>query len=218
MSIGKPSPISALLRDHYENTFELHGPVAKGVDWGAEEDVVLRYEKMLEVIQRDASSVDAGCSILDVGCGYGGLLEHVKRSGLSINYTGIDLCENMITHARQRHDDNAFIIGDILTYDISCSFDYVVCSGVLTQKLTASIQEMDRFANRMICRMFELCRRGIAFNIMSTKVNFMVSNLYYRHPVDMLAYCLSQVTDNVIVDHAYRLYEYTTYLYRQGGR
>lgn len=49
---------------------------------------------------------------------------------------------------------------------------------------------------------------------MTTKVNYMVENQYYRNPVELFAYCLAEITNKVRIDHAYPLYEYTVYLYR----
>jgi 2-polyprenyl-3-methyl-5-hydroxy-6-metoxy-1,4-benzoquinol methylase len=175
--------ITAALKQHYSTTFAEHGATARGVDWGRDADVALRYDKMLAVLE--TANVDGGearsrASLLDVGCGYGGLFAHASERQIRLDYTGID----------------------------------VVCNGILTQKLTTSIREMDVYAQAMIKRMFELCRRGIAFNLMTNKVNFTVENLYYRSPVELLAYCLADITDRVRLDHSYKLYEYTVYLYR----
>ena len=46
---------------------------------------------------------------------------------------------------------------------------------------------MEAFARRLVRKLFDLCRYGIAFNMMSTRVNFMAPNLYYQNPVEMLA-------------------------------
>jgi hypothetical protein len=62
--------------------------------------------------------------------------------------------------------------------------DYVVCAGILTMKLTASILDMNKYAARLIRKMFALCKVGIAFDIMTNQVNFMAENAYYRSPRD----------------------------------
>ena len=45
-----------------------------------------------------------------------------------------------------------FIHGDILDHSFNRKFDYVVCNGILTQKLEATGLEMDQFATRLIRR------------------------------------------------------------------
>jgi hypothetical protein len=121
----------------------------------------------------------------------------------------------MIASAREKYVDAEWLVGDILNIEGSRKFDYVVCNGILTQKLEASIREMDEYLKHLVTRMFELCRVGVAFNVMTTYVNFTAPNLYYRNPAELLAWCMSQLTPRVRLDHAYPLYEYTVYLYRE---
>ncbi|MDV7400003.1 hypothetical protein RZS08_51785, partial [Arthrospira platensis SPKY1] len=86
-------------------------------------------------------------------------------------------------------------------------YDFVVCNGVLTQKLHHSIAEMTAYAHRLLRAMFAHADVGIAFNVMSTHVNFMAPNLYYRSPVELLAWCLQELSPRVRLDHAYPLFE-----------
>jgi len=122
----------------------------------------------------------------------------------------------MIDHAAHALPDASFLCGDVFEYAPPERFDYAVCNGILTQKLETSTAAMDAYAERLIKKMFSLCRRGIAFNVMSTSVNFVAENLYYRDPADLLTWCLAKVTNRVRLDHLYPpLHEYTLYLYRE---
>ena len=94
-------------------------------------------------------------------------------------------------------------------------YDYVVCNGIMTQKLKASNIDMDKFSNLLIKKMWSLCNVGIAFNVMSTHVNHQVENLYYRNSIELLGWCTSELTSKFKIDASYKLwYEYTVYLYR----
>jgi hypothetical protein len=84
-------------------------------------------------------------------------------------------------------------------------------------KLTASILDMNRYANGLIRKMFALSKVGVAFDIMSNQVNFMVENSYYRSPIEIFAFCLSELSTKVAVDHAYERYEYTTYVFHENA-
>ena len=53
---------------------------------------------------------------------------------------------------------------------------------------------------------------------MTTHVNYQADNLYYRNPAELLAWCMSELTPRVRLDHAYPLWEYTLYLHRDGAR
>ena len=204
--------ISKALEAHYTAKFLEHGATPAGVDWGRSEDVQLRYDKMLEVAQGRPST--GAETWLDVGCGYGGLLEHARTRERSLRYTGIDVSAPMIESARRQFPGAQFFHVDALEFRPETTFDYVVCSGILTQKLTASSRDMDVFAQQLIRTMFGLCTVGIAFNVMSTKVNFTVPNLYYKSPLELLGFCIETVTPRVRLDHAYPLYEYTLFLYK----
>ena len=206
------NPISKALEQHYSATFSRHGASSEGVDWGSDEArMFLRYEKMLSV---GAFAAGNRASLLDVGCGYGGLQQFAIRRNIDLDYTGIDVAGNMIEWAGAHIPSGNFIHGDILDYKFARRFDYVVCNGILTQKLEAARTEMDQFANQLIRQMFSLCMVGIAFNVMTTKANYYAANLYYRDPAELFSWCASEVTPHIKLDHSYPLYEYTIYLYR----
>ena len=206
--------ITKKMKIHYSETFEKYGANVRGVDWGGGEvgdiwKLNLRYEKMLEVI---TDSTKGDISILDVGCGYGGLYQFALDKGLQLDYTGIDVCRNMIHYATNHNQNGVFICEDILAYDPQKKFDYVICNGILTQKLGAGIREMDIYARKLIHRMWDLSNRGIVFNIMKSQVDFMKESLYYKSPLEIMGFCMT-LTDKFIVDSAYPLYEYCVYLY-----
>src|ERR1700693_5630281 len=205
-------PISEALRQHYSAKFSAHGPSSEGVDWGPDESkMLLRYAKMLNVL---GSGTLSKPSLLDVGCGYGGLLIHALANRIALDYAGIDVAENMIEWAAAHLPSGRFVHGSILSHCFDTDFDYVVCSGILTQKLEALRSDMDQFAAQLIRTIFPACKYGIAFNVMTTEANYFAKNLYYRNPAELLSWCLSEITPHIRVDHAYPLYEYTLYLYR----
>jgi ubiquinone/menaquinone biosynthesis C-methylase UbiE len=204
--------VSKSMKEHYQRAFTDYGACSKGVDWGKPSEVETRYEKMISVIKPQFTT---DVSLLDVGCGYGGLLDFIKRSGKTINYSGIDVAENMIAYAQKKYPENNFICGDVIQQNFKHKFDFVVCNGILTQKLSNSLKEMDEFAKVLIQTMFELCNLGIAFNVMTNKVNFMADNLYYKSPVEILSHCLDNLSNYITLDHSYGLYEFTVYVYKE---
>jgi SAM-dependent methyltransferase len=206
------NPISEALRHHYSQKFASHGASSEGVDWGSNEaNVLLRYQKMLDVLRQS----DPTPTLLDVGCGYGGLLAFANDRKIDLRYTGIDFAENMIEWAQSNQSTGKFIHGDFMEYEFGNQFDYVVCNGILTQKLDTAGLAMDHFAAGLIRKMFRLCKVGIVFNVMTTKVNYFSNNLYYRNPAELFSWCLSEISSHIKLDHSYPLYEYTLQVYRQ---
>lgn len=204
-------PITKALRDHYSACFEAHGATPAGVDWGTQQSVDLRYRNMLAVIDPDRSH--GRPAVLDVGCGYAGLLTYAKSHEVDLRYTGIDVCDEMIACAAQDHPEAELRACDLFDLDPSATYDYVVCSGVLTQKLAASNLEMAAFARESVRRMWAIARHGVAFNAMTSHANYYAPNLFYWNPAEALAFCLS-LSSKVRLDHAYPLYEFTAYVYR----
>ncbi|MBE2205442.1 MAG: class I SAM-dependent methyltransferase [Chthoniobacterales bacterium] len=222
--------ITKSFRDHYGQAFGKYGATSRGVDWGDEGELQFRYEKFFSVIALDPGERKDTISILDVGCGWGGFCKFLQErvQGGGIDYTGIDIVPEMIQRAREEFPSATFHQEDLFSFSGKKSYDYVVCNGVLTQKLSATIPDMEEYANRMVLRMFELCKKGIVFNHMSSKVNYMVSNLYYRNPLEVLSFCLAHLSPRVLLDHSFvstnnpernRLFDYIVYVFKdpKGG-
>jgi SAM-dependent methyltransferase len=203
--------ITGRLRDHYSACFVAHGPTPAGVDWGSPESAELRYAMMLAVI--DPERTPGRPSLLDAGCGYAGLLDFAKSLGVDTEYTGVDVCAGMVAHARRAHPEAKIETRDLFDLPPEPAYDYVVCNGILTQKLGESQLTMARFSHDIVRRLYSLARHGLAINAMTTHANFYAPNLFYWSPVEALAFCL-QLSPHVRLDHAYPLYEFTVYVYR----
>jgi SAM-dependent methyltransferase len=74
-----------------------------------------------------------GLSVLDVGCALGGLASVLSEHVGQFEYTGVDISEEMIQRARQKHPRRRFEV--IQEADLSGlggnKYDLVVCFGVL---------------------------------------------------------------------------------------
>ena len=212
--LEKRDAITQAMEKHYTSVFERYGATSRGVDWGPDDQCQLRYSKMLEVIPPSERVKEKHFELLDVGCGFGGLMQHAVGQGLVLDYTGIDVSGVLVDKGRSLFPQSQWLVGDALKLSEDKKYDYVVCNGILTQKLQATHLEMNDYAHALILKLFALSKKGVAFNVMSTLVNFQVDNLYYRSPVEMLSFCLGEVTRKVRLDHSYPLYEYTVFLFR----
>lgn len=202
--------ISNSLKEHYRKTILTNGPSPKGVDWRDESTSDIRHNCMRNLL----TSINKDSTLLDVGCGYGAFLDYLKKQNININYQGVDIVEEMLIQANIMHPNANFKLGNFLEEDFDSLFDYVVCNGILTQKLDASLLDMEDFSKRIIKKMFDISKIGCCFNMMTTRCNFFAPNLFYRHPSEILTYCLSEITHNAKIDHSYGLYEFTVYLYK----
>ena len=199
---------------HYESCLEKHGDNHLGVDWPKKEDVDKRYRVMLEVIRPDMS---AKITLLDFGCGASHLYEHILRHKLdNIEYSGLDLSEKFISLSRSKFPSVSYYCLDILDDQVGLpDFDYIVLNGVFTEKRDLSFDEMFAYFKCVVSRVFRKARIGIAFNVMSSHVDWEREDLFHL-PLDTLAAFLTkELTRNLIIRNDYGLYEYTTYVYRR---
>ncbi|MDZ4860943.1 MAG: class I SAM-dependent methyltransferase [Candidatus Hydrogenedentes bacterium] len=198
---------------HYESCFRQFGDSHRGVDWPNQQDADTRYRIMLEVVsERKAEAV----SLLDFGCGVSHLLEYINRSGYEgIEYSGLDMSPEFVKASREKFPQNAYYELDIL-YDATAlpTFDYIVMNGVFTEKRDLTFDEMLDYFMRLTTVVFQKCNKGMAFNVMSKQVDWERQDLFHL-PLDDLAWFLTRnVSRNFIIRNDYKLYEYTTYVYK----
>lgn len=199
---------------HYEACFARHGATAAGVDWPDEAGATLRYEVMLDLLRLDPLRPTTP-TLLDFGCGAAGLYGHLRSDvlGHSVEYTGHDLSEVFIAHCRSAYPDVTFTAGDVLAGHELSAVDYVVANGVFTERLDLSHEEMFIFMQSVLERLFAVARRGVAFNVMSSLVDWERDDLFHISP-SRIADLAAKFGRRFLIRHDYPLYEYTTYLYR----
>lgn len=106
-----------------------------------------------------AIAIPPTASVLDVGCGRGDLYAYLSARGYRGRYTGLDLVPHFIEEARQRFPHTEFVLGDILSAELE-PCDYALASGALDYYTPNSRERWQQ----IVVRMFELARRGMAWN------------------------------------------------------
>jgi ubiquinone/menaquinone biosynthesis C-methylase UbiE len=102
-------------------------------------------------------------SILDVGCGSGDMVKYLPKQS---KYLGIDIYKPALNLAKEKYPVNKFKYGNVLTFkQQSKKFDYVFCSGALSVNHGNNYE----FLQKAVENMWELCDKGIAFNILTGK-------------------------------------------------
>lgn len=199
---------------HYEACLDRHGDTHLGVDWPNPQDALTRYRVMLEVIR---GSGLAKVSLLDFGCGASHLYDYILANGINnIEYSGLDLSPKFIELSRHKHPSVNYYCLDILKDSTELPmFDYIVMNGVFTEKRELSHDEMWEYFKQVIRATFKLAKIGMAFNVMSAHVDWERDDLFHL-PIDKLAgFLVKEASRDFIIRHDYKLYEYTTYVYRR---
>jgi len=195
---------------HYENCLTKHLDGHLAVDWPNMPDLEKRFDVMLGVI-RENNDVD----ILDFGCGNALLYSYLKSNNiLNIKYSGLDISKKFIERCNLKYPEAKFYCKDILRDSIEQEFDYAICNGTFTEKLDLTFDEMFDFFSKAITELFSKAKLGVAFNLMSSQVDYERSDLFHV-PHDILAdFITKNLSRNYIIRNDYGLYEYTTYVYK----
>ncbi len=196
---------------HYESCYEKYGVSPKGVDWKDKESQYLRFKILTEI------GIINGSSVLDVGCGFGDLLDYFKENRIQVDYLGIDLSEKIIKEAIKKHPGYRFKVVNLLE-DSSLNeneFDFVIASGLFTVKTDkVTDDEWEWFIKLMTKKFYKICRIGTSFNLMSIFVDYKETHLYYADFSKLLPFFRS-LTRYFVIRHDYPLYEYSVYLYKK---
>ena len=202
-----------LLAEHYKKCYEKFGDNHKGADWPNKRDTLKRYKVMIEIIS-DTSKLN---SILDIGCGTGNIYQFIIDNKMEyIDYTGLDINQSMIDKANSKFQNVKFFKRDILDKGIQDSYDYIIMNGLFTEKLNLTFDEMWDFFCKILSVAIKNCRVGIAFNLMSTNVDWQRDDLFHV-PLDQLTnFIVNNLSRNYVIRNDYGLYEYTTYIYLKG--
>ena len=140
----------------YYKAYKNHGVSAKGLKWSSKERQYLRFEVLIDFLKKDLKD----SSLLDIGSGYGDLINYLQENSIYPNkYLGID-CEDFILDiAKKRFPNSNFLKLNFLEDELP-KFDYVVLSGAL------NILPKEEFLLG-IEKCFEASKKGFVFNFLT---------------------------------------------------
>ena len=202
---------------HYEACLARHGATPRGVDWPDGADLAARFETMLAPVLVSANRP----LLLDLGCGAGLLLDYLAATGgvERVRYRGIDLSPLMIEEARARWPAQEFSCCDILETPLQeQSVDFVVMNGVLTERVSLSVEAMTALAEALVAAAFRAARLGIVFNVMSAHVDWQRDDLFHWSFDQLAGFLKREVSPHYTIRADYGLYEYSCFVWHQPQR
>ncbi len=150
-------------------------------------------------------------SILDVGCGFGHMLDYLRRWNINARYTGIDITPPMIDTARRMHPEGDFRLLNILDAPMSERWDWVFLVGAFNA--APEREGWWDFVQQMMKRMWDLCNRGMATDFLSSYVDFEKPGSFHADPRQILDFAKT-LSRRVCLRHDYMAYEFMVYIYR----
>ncbi len=194
------------LRDKAAIIVRYEGRLAE--DRGEHHALGTNYETMIERYKAAVGLIrpDMGSSLLDVGCGFGRLREHLPQSITS--YTGIDIVEAMLP------DGDEYRVLDI-TADPIEKYDYIICLSAFNNLYKYS--DNMTIVREVMSKMFKAARVGVSMDFIAhnmLKGPSRDGKLYYYIPELMLKMA-KDLTPHILLKRDFTYHENMLYLYKE---
>ena len=204
MPAEQPTAILADTIDYYSRKITAFGASPQGVDWNGEESQLLRFAQLTQLIDTDNGTLN------DWGCGYGALLDYLRRHHPGIDYHGIDVAAPMIEAACRAHPQSTpdtFVVAD----RPARVADYSIASGIFNVRQQHRPDEWLNYLHATLHLLDAYSRRGFAFNCLTaySDPERMRADLYYADPGALFDYCMRHFSRHVALRHDYPLYEFS---------
>jgi SAM-dependent methyltransferase len=199
-----PRDQASILKFH-QTLIAQHGNGTAGAQgWETSRDQEIRFEILCRIGDLN------GASVLDAGCGCGDFRGYLHRTFPGAAYTGIDHLADFLDVAVDRYGgwpQTRFLLGDLATARLE-PHDYVLVSGALNYR-----NRTPGHLFRMVDRLWGICRRGLAFNLLG-HVRNPEGLLAAYEPEAVLAYGRTLDPDAVL-QQGYLDREFTVFLRRR---
>ena len=204
--------IISTTKKYYENRLKKFGNNYKGMNWPNKSGQNLRFQELLKLFKFKNSSIH------DVGCGNGMLLDFLKRKRINFKeYLGTDISQKMIDQCKINFKNKKninFLCVNIIKKKKIKKYDYVVSSGLFNIKNNFSSKEWQNYVYLTISKMFSLSKKGISFNLLTFDTTYRNNKLYYQSVDDLFKYCRKNISKKIFINHSYKLWEYTVYIFK----
>jgi SAM-dependent methyltransferase len=168
----------------YKNSYKKHGIGAKGVHWYDTSTQFIRFEILINPIKNQMFT----STLLDVGCGFGHLLDFFKDNKIYPKiYLGIDKEQFFIELCKMQYHNFDFFQCDILKDKIP-NYEFLVCSGALNL-----LDKIDFLKGIKNC--YDVAIKGFIFNFL---VEDSIHKLTKKEIID---YCNTLCNDLIVYDN-----------------
>lgn len=188
----------------FNKTLEIHGDRPEALRW-TEKGQIRHYETILAVAH-DIS----GSKILDFGCGKGDFYGYLKSRAIDVNYTGIDINENLILLAKKNYPDCRFLCLDILKENLEEEFDYIFVCGVFNLRF----QGIEQTIKEVLKKLFKICRKSLAFNAISAYMPQKEYAISYIYPEDIVRFAITELSPYVCLRHDQMAFDFNLFIYK----
>ncbi len=191
------------LLSFYNFHLEKYGDRPEALRW-TPQGQLKRYHTLAEI----APDLD-GATVLDYGCGTGDFYRFLKRRGISVSYTGVDINENFIELARKKYPDCTFRTMDASAEELQGFYDYIFICGVFNYLVPGVQQDL----RETLVTLFRHCNKGLALNALSSHTPLKDPELNYTSPEEMVRFVLEHLSPYLALRHDRVQDDFTLYIY-----
>lgn len=203
--------ISELI-SHYQALFDQHGPSSRAVQWADKVSQEKRFAILCEI-------ADEFGSVIDFGCGLSHMYQYLRSIGNPCEYLGVDIVPEFIDYSQKLLASDLSAEAKLIKSGekLPNGYDFVFVSGVFNNLMDDNWV----FMKNILYQIFEVAEKGIAFNALTTYVDYFDKNLFYVDPMKVIEFCKSELNGHVLLRHDYSVkpngfpYEFTVYVYKK---
>lgn len=198
---------------YYQHLYTQYGDAPESVQYPDAAAQHVRFEILSQV-------ASLPYSVLDLGCGLADFLKYMlSQKQFSGSYCGLDFVPEFIQANRAAfagHDAVSFIEASLFEAELPQGYDYAFASGIFNNHT----QDSESFFYTTLQKMFAAASKGIAFNALSTYVDYQDAALFYLNPTEVFDYIKRHLSRKVILKHDYLTkpnsipYEFTIFVYK----
>ncbi len=148
-------------------------------------------------------------TVLDYGCGTADFYRFLKRRGINVKYTGVDINENLINLAKKKYPDCAFRVMNTDEDEIEGFYDYIFICGVFNLRVPGV---QDDLKNALVS-LFNHCNKGLALNALSSHTPVKDVELNYTSPEEMVRFAIENLSPSVALRHDRIPDDFTLFVY-----
>jgi hypothetical protein len=200
------------VRALYTGNLAEFGIDSRSVGWPDPQHQQLRFDKLVHLIEADPGAEPF--TVNDWGCGYAAMFHYLaERFETRLHgYRGYDISPEMVAAARRHVTDARAEF--VESSDVDRDADYSFVSGTFNVRRGASEETWRAYVQDVLRQLAQRSRRGFAFNLLTTYVDWRSDDLFYADPADFFTFCRSELSSRVTLFHDYPLYEWTMIVHK----
>jgi SAM-dependent methyltransferase len=191
------------LLSFYNRHYRKFGERPEALRW-TPEGQLKRYHTFLEI----APDLNKQ-KILDYGCGMGDFYKFLKRRGISVNYSGVDINENFINVAKKKYPECTFKVMNVDEDSLEGYYDYIFICGVFNLRVPG-VQDDLRNA---LMTLFKHCNKALALNALSSHTPTKDVELNYTSPEETMKFAIENLSPSVVLRHDRIPNDFTLFIY-----